>query len=87
MYKTFWFGVFKNYAVNPSWEAVKILGETWDDPENKIFTEQIPVEYDFVLNNVPNKCLRSFLKICLQNIFFGGGAEALLSPLHCSAAM
>jgi len=49
------FGVFKNYKVNPSWEAVKILGETWDDPENKIFTEQIPVEYDFVLNNVPNK--------------------------------
>jgi len=49
------FGVFKNYSVNPSWEAVKILGETWDDTEDQIFTEQIPVEYDFVLNNVPNK--------------------------------
>jgi len=49
------FGVFRNYDVNPSWEAVSGLPEVWNDPKHEIRCEQIPVEYDFVLNQVPDK--------------------------------
>ena len=49
------FGQFRNYTVNPSWEAVKGLNDVWDDPDYKLITEQIPVDYDFVQNNVPDR--------------------------------
>ena len=49
------FGQFRNYTINPSWEAVRGLNDVWDDSDYKLVTEQIPVDYDFVQTNVPDK--------------------------------
>ena len=49
------FGCFRDYLVNPSWEAVKGLKELWDNKDHELVCEEIPVEYDFVLNQVPDK--------------------------------
>lgn len=43
------FGVFRNYDVNPSWEAVKLLSI----PGVELVKCQIPVEYDIVDETVP----------------------------------
>jgi len=48
------FGVFRGYDVNPSWEAVKALPAAWDD-EHQLLVEEIPVQYDFVLQEVPDR--------------------------------
>ena len=49
------FGLFRDYNVNASWEAVRGLKDVWTDTKHELITEEIPVEYDFVLNNVPHK--------------------------------
>ena len=49
------FGLFRDYTVNASWEAVRGLKEAWTDNKHELVLEEIPVEYDFVLNNVPDK--------------------------------
>lgn len=53
------FGVFRGHEeVNPSWEAVKALPAVWDDEQHELVVEEIPVEYDFVLKEVPGRWLR-----------------------------
>ena len=49
------FGVFRGYDVNPSWEAVKALPAVWDDDQHQVVVEEIPVQYDFVLKEVPDR--------------------------------
>ena len=49
------FGVFRGYDVNPSWEAVKALPAAWDDEQHEVVVEEIPVQYDFVLKEVPER--------------------------------
>lgn len=49
------FGVFRGYDVNPSWEAVKALPAAWDDEQHEVVVEEIPVQYDFVLKEVPDR--------------------------------
>ena len=49
------FGLFRGYDVNPSWEAVKALPAAWDDDKHEVVVEEIPVQYDFVLKEVPDR--------------------------------
>ena len=49
------FGLFREYTVNASWEAVKGLPDIWTDLENTLIIEEIPVEYEFIQKNVPEK--------------------------------
>ena len=49
------FGPFRGHEVNPSWEAVKGLPAIWEEGEHKLLVEEIPVEYDFVLKEVPDR--------------------------------
>ena len=49
------FGLFRDYTVNASWEAVKGLPDIWTDLENTLIIEEIPVEYEFIQKNVPEK--------------------------------
>ena len=49
------FGLFRDYEVNASWEAVKGLPDIWSDRDNTLIIEEIPVEYDFVQKQVPEK--------------------------------
>jgi len=49
------FGLFRDYTVNASWEAVKGLPEIWTDDQNTLIIEEIPVEYEFIQKNVPEK--------------------------------
>jgi len=49
------FGPFRGYEVNPSWEVVRELPAVWDDEEHQVVVEEIPVEYDFVLREVPDR--------------------------------
>ena len=49
------FGLFRGYDVNPSWEAVKALPAAWDDDQHEVVVEEIPVQYDFVLKEVPDR--------------------------------
>ena len=49
------FGLFRDYQVNASWEAVKGLPDIWDDEENSLIIEEIPVEYKFIKKQVPEK--------------------------------
>ena len=49
------FGLFRDYTVNASWEAVKGLPDIWNDLENMLIIEEIPVEYEFIQKNVPEK--------------------------------
>ena len=49
------FGLFRGYDVNPSWEAVKALPAAWDDEQHEVVVEEIPVQYDFVLQEVPHR--------------------------------
>ena len=52
------FGPFRGHDVNPSWEAVKALPAAWDDDQHRLVVEEIPVDYDFVLKEVPDKWSR-----------------------------
>ena len=49
------FGIFRDYTFNPSWEAVSGLPDVWNEEKHTLYCEQIPVEYDFVLQKVPSK--------------------------------
>ena len=49
------FGIFRDYTFNPSWEAVSGLSDVWKEEKHSLHCEQIPVEYDFVLKEVPDK--------------------------------
>jgi pyroglutamyl-peptidase len=49
------FGLFRDYEVNASWEAVKGLPELWTDKDNNLIIEEIPVEYDYIQKQVPEK--------------------------------
>jgi len=49
------FGPFRGHDVNPSWAAVRRLPDVWDDVDHQVVVEEIPVEYDFVLREVPNR--------------------------------
>ena len=49
------FGPFRGYEVNPSWEVVRALAAAWDVEEHHVVVEEIPVEYDFVLKEVPHR--------------------------------
>eukprot|EP00092_Neocalanus_flemingeri_P025619 GFUD01027775.1.p1 GENE.GFUD01027775.1~~GFUD01027775.1.p1 ORF type:complete len:198 (-),score=34.57 GFUD01027775.1:132-725(-) len=49
------FGLFRDYKVNASWEAVKGLPDLWTDKDNNLIVEEIPVEYDFIQTQVPEK--------------------------------
>ena len=49
------FGIFRDYNFNPSWEAVSGLPDVWNEEKHSLHCEQIPVEYDFVLQQVPAK--------------------------------
>ena len=49
------FGPFGDHEVNASWEAVKGLPKLWTDKDHTIHIEEIPVDYDFIQKQVPEK--------------------------------
>ncbi len=49
------FGPFQGHQVNASWESVKLLPEKWSDDKYNLVIEEIPVKYDFVQKQVPEK--------------------------------
>lgn len=46
------FGPFGEHDVNASWEAVKLLSKRKID-NIKIVTEEVPVQYQYVEENIP----------------------------------
>ena len=49
------FGPFGSYKTNASWECVKGLPDVWTDPDHPITVEEIPVQYKFVQEEMPNR--------------------------------
>ena len=49
------FGPFGEHKINASWESVKLLPKLWNHDSIDLVIDEIPVKYDFVQKNVPNK--------------------------------
>ena len=49
------YGPFRGHDINASWESVKIVPSLWKNDEVEIVIEEIPVQYEFVQTQVPNK--------------------------------
>jgi len=49
------FGPFRDHTTNASWEAVRQLPSFWEDSNHELLVEEIPVQYSFVSEQVPDK--------------------------------
>ena len=49
------FGPFRGHDINASWESVKLVPNLWKNDEIEIVIEEIPVQYEFIQTQVPNK--------------------------------
>ena len=49
------FGPFRGHDISASWESVKLLPNLWNHDQIDVVIEEIPVNYEFVQNNVPEK--------------------------------
>lgn len=69
------YGPFGPHSRNTSWQAVKIVKERlWDNARVKLVVQEIPVDYEFVQQNVP--------RIWTGSDEAGGEGNAVLALIH-----